>query len=278
MKDNNPFSESTFRNFVDHSTKEPYIDHDHDQEFSKLGYLVFRSFVQPDDDKFSERPERKLSLGKANLDRYLDHPNYPYDPALMQHNAGPRLNTRSLRAKNNHLRKQPAVKPRLIIEDRGFRSRPNQINIPGGNVSMPGYDRIDQLDTSNSYLGDFGVHHDGPFEPCCKHRNLDISTSPVAAFSENSEANSLSALIPKDKSEEDLASENVVWEGANNNTYGSPSYVEQDSSHSNNQESESLLSNNDGRQQSENHLQRKASFLDRLRHNCKKKLSSGGTK
>ncbi|EPX74091.1 Pal1 family protein [Schizosaccharomyces octosporus yFS286] len=276
MKDKNPFSESTIRPFVEHSSKEPYVDHDN--EFSKLGYLVFRSFVNPDDDKLSGMPERNISLDKANMDRYLDHCSYPYDPAFMQHQVGPRLNTRSLRAKNNHLRKQPAVKPRLIIEDRGLRNRPKQINFPGRNASMLGYDRIDQLDTSNSYLGNFGVHHDGPFEPCCKHRNLDISTSPVAAFSENSGANSLSALIPKDKSEEDLTSDNSIWEGANTNTYGSPTYVEQDSSHSNDQESESLLNNNDGRQRSVNNLQRKASILDRLRHNCKKKFSSGGTK
>ncbi|EPY53851.1 Pal1 family protein [Schizosaccharomyces cryophilus OY26] len=275
MKDSNPFSESSYRNFAGDSMKEPYVEHDN--EFAKLGYLVFRSFVQ-DDDNISNRPERRLSLNTTSLNRYLNHQDYPYDPVSMQYHVGPRLNTRSLRAKNNHLRKQPAVKPRLIIEDTAFSKRSKQKISPGGNVAMLGYDRIDQLDTSNSYLGNFGVHHDGPFEPCCKHRNLDISTSPVAAFSENSEANSLSTLIPKDQSVEDLASENGIWGGVNTNTYGSPSYVEQGRSNSLNQESESLLSYNDDTQQSESRLQRKASLLGRLRHNCKKKFSSGTTK
>ncbi|EEB08878.2 membrane associated protein Pal1 [Schizosaccharomyces japonicus yFS275] len=51
-------------------------------------------------------------------------------------------------------------------------------------------DQIDRLDVTGLY-GAGSFHHDGPFDACRPHRNVNTSKAPVAAFPEDSVANSI---------------------------------------------------------------------------------------
>ncbi|KAK9479822.1 Pal1 cell morphology protein-domain-containing protein [Lipomyces japonicus] len=54
-------------------------------------------------------------------------------------------------------------------------------------------DKIDKLDVTGIF--GFGFHHDGPFDACNPHRNVNSKKAPMLAFPADSENNSLRPLV-----------------------------------------------------------------------------------
>ncbi|KAL2315877.1 Pal1 family protein [Schizosaccharomyces pombe] len=266
MGKNNPFVHSN-ANF-------PPLQTHNFEDIPEKGYTIFSS---PRIDVFNEeRPHSGI-----NLNQYQHHE----DDAELQSN-NPFLNKDSgvdllkLHSRSNsriyEAKPKRVIKPKIaIIECNEMAENPpfwNQKKAFERKVSskesfnMLGYDKIDKLDSSNSYLGDFGVHHDGPFDPCSKHRNLDAATSPIAAFSSQSEANSLPAfLLPNNSKGVEKSEENE--DGVTDND---SSNVNSSTNESPNPTDINVCSNDDATDNTENNLKKKASFIYRLRKHLKR--------